>query len=60
MEWDGWIDAMRCHAMRQRLGGRADREACAHAYRAETDSLGDVIPEPPADWQPSRAGQDQC
>lgn len=25
MEWDGWIDAMRCAAMRRRLGGRADR-----------------------------------
>lgn len=53
-------NAVRCDAMRRRLGGRADRGACAHAYRAETGSLGDVILEPPADWQPGRAGQDQC
>lgn len=59
MEWDGWIDAMRCDAIRRRLGDRADREACAHAYRAETGSLGNVIHEPPADWQPGRAGHDQ-
>lgn len=58
MEWDGWIDAMRCDAIRRRLGDRADRGACAHAYRAETGSLGNVIHEPPADLQPGRAGHD--
>lgn len=48
----GRAGSMRCDAI--------DRGACAaHAYRAETGSLGNVIHEPPADWQPGRAGQDQ-